>query len=1016
MGEGRGRATSGRQEPPPSPGQVRTLDELAARLRELRAWAGNPSFTRVVKDVAARRAARGVPASEQPGRVTVYEVFREGRKRVDVELLVDIVAVLGVDDVEQEAWRRAHRAASAPPATVPRSVRSAAVTRVGDALLDALDGGGPRRIANLTGPAGSGRSAVLAALPVDAVLVDLAVDDSDDVLRAALDDAPDLVIIDNADSPAAIAAVGAALDRRANARAVVASRRPLPGSPGTPGTLAPDIVVVPVVARSSGDAAEHRAVRRAPGRPAELPPGISEFTGRDRELAQLTRALGAPAAADSVAVCVISGMSGIGKTTLAVHAAHHLASAYPDGQLFADLTDAQPGEVLARFLTGLGVDRSVVPHTVNERLAMYRSRTAGRRVLVVLDNAASESVVRPLVPGAASCGVLVTSRSRLSALSSVARVDLGQLSEAEGVSLMRAVAGTGARDRDGDGDGDWDDESARAVVRLCDRLPLAIRIAAARLARRRDVPLARFAGRLADEKARLDLLSTGDVGVRACFDLACADLGEPARRSFLFFGLLGLDSVASWVLAVATGLPPVEVELAVDELVDAQLFTTAGPDATGEPRYGTHDLVRLYAVERATADLAEDERGAGVRRVLESWLAVALAADRGLPYRTLPDPEPGDRHALPAASSGFLADPVAWFTAERDQLRAVVVLAIEAGRQDIAWRFADACAGFYEACDHYDDWRETHLACLRACDPTGAGAFTMARNLAYQYSLPVVRGTLMAEHARRALDISERTGRAHGAAQARVLLAVAAFAQASFDEAFDLATAARERVAPGSQVDLAALSVLGVLCRLRGDLDKAAAYFTDLLRHVGNHRHNGYELVATRTLAIIRRAEGRYEEAVEILVNGVRLTRELGVRGNELLMLIELGETLALAGMPAAADQLTDALRLAESMSSEIGAALTWRAMATVDIARGDLDTALERLTRSLSVQQRHGIPHVEAHTLRTLGEVQARLGDQAAAARSWRHARTIYTVLGNKTEINTINRDLTTLGENPES
>lgn len=995
MGEVRAGAAGDRSDGPPSPEGVGTLDELAARLRDLRAWAGNPSFTRLVKDVAAVRAARGLPREECPGRVTVYECFRSGRRRIDVELLVDIVAALGVGHAGRDAWRRAHRAVSTPAAHALRPVPPEVT-----ALLDAPRRAGRHRVANLIGPAGTGRSAVLAALPAGTVRVDLAADGAGDVLHAALDDARGLVVVDNADAPAALAEVGAALGRYRRARAVVASSQPLSGSPGTPASLLPEIAVVSVVA------AQARRPHARP--PAELPPDIGEFTGRARELAELTDALGSPGTARAVVVRIICGMGGTGKTALAVHAAHRLASAYPDGQLFADLTDATAGEVLAQFLTELGVDRSVVPDGPNERTAMYRSRTAGRRVLVVLDNATSEEVVRPLVPGTASCGVLVTSRSRLSTLSGAGRLDLGQLPGTDALSLLRTVAAVHPRGGHDGGDA-GDDESARAVVDLCDRLPLAIRIAGARIAHRRDVPIARFADRLADEKARLDILSTPDIGVRACFDVTYADLGAHARHAFLYFGLLTMDNVASWVLRVATGLPQQDVELAIDELADAQLFTAAGTDLTGEPRYRMHDLVRLYAAERAQADLGEDQRQAGLRRVFESWLALALAADHRLPYRTLPGPDHAGAAALPSA--GLLADPLAWFESERDQLRAVVLQACGSGRPDLAWRLADACAGFYEARDHYDDWRETHLACLDACEPVSTGAFTMARNLAYQYSLPVVRGETMTAYAARALDISRAAGLEHGTAQAQVLLAVAAIARAAFDEAFDLVAAARDHAEPGSTVDLAALSVLGVLHRLRGDEDAAAEHFTRLLDRGTGRRHHGYELVAMRTLAIIWRAKGRYAEAAAILEKGVTLTRHVGVRASELLMLIELGEVSALAGSPTADDELAAANQLAENMSSEIGAALAWRAMSTLDIARGDLDRALDRLTRSLAVQRHHGIPHVEAHTLRALGTVHARLRDPAAATRAWQQARAIYSVLGNDNELDAIDRDLAALG-----
>ncbi|MFC5289870.1 ATP-binding protein [Actinokineospora guangxiensis] len=846
----------------PSPEGVTTLDDLCARLRELRAWAGNPSFSRISDSVAAVRAARGLPEGDRPGRVTVYECFQPGRKRIDVDLLVDIVAALGADRDEQARWRGAHRITSAPK--VPQ--------------------------------------------------------------------------------PAA------------------------------------------------------QAQQWWP--PAELPADVVGFTGRERELAALAELLGEPGGARPVPVCVVSGIGGIGKTAVALRAAHDLVPRYPDGQLFADLSTAQPAEVLAQFLVGLGVDRSVVPDGLEERAALYRSRSAGRRVLVVLDNAPTEAAVRPLVPGAGTCGVLVTSRSRLPGLAGVHRVDVGGLPTAAALALLHEVAGGQSRE--------WDDDDARAVVRLCDRMPLAIRIAGARLARRPDLRLARFAERLADRHARLDLLTSGDTGVRACFDLTCAELGAPALRVFLVTGLLGLDTVACWTAAVAAGMSLSEAELAIDELVDARLFTAVGTDPTGEPRFGMHDLIRLYAGERAAAELPGEQRRACVERATEAWLALALAADGALPFRTLPPPAEAPR-ALPAIPPGLLDEPVTWFEAERAQLRAAILRACRDGWAEQAWRLADACAGFYEARERYDDWDETHTACLAAC-PTGVGAFTMARNLAYRYSLPVVRGAAMAEHARRALAISEAAGLVRGSAEARVLIAVASINHGAFDEATGLAGAAREHAEPGGIVDLVALSVLGLVHRLRGDIDTAAERFADILARSRGRRHNAYELVALRTLAIIRRDQDRHAEAAAILADGLRLTRALGVRSSELLMLIELGEISALAGLPDADEHLAAALALAEAMSSEIGAALALRAMSTSDLLRGDPETALDRLIRSLAVQRRHGLPHVEAHTLRAVGTAQTRLGAHDIAADSWRQARAIYAALGNGAETAAIDRDLAAL------
>ncbi|GAB1510077.1 hypothetical protein [Actinophytocola sp. KF-1] len=233
---------------PPAPDGVSTLDELCARLRDLRAWAGNPSFTRLVQAVTAVRAARGVPAGEcRPGRVTVYECFRPGRTRIDVELLVDIVAALGVGEAGRARWRRAHQAASTPAAREVAAVRPGSQARTVEALLAALRTSSARRVVNLAGPVGTGKSTLLARLPVTATRAGLATGDRVAALERAFAGGPAYVLVDDADSPAALAALCAALDRYRTGRVVVASRRPLPGWPHTPAALLPEIAVVPVL-------------------------------------------------------------------------------------------------------------------------------------------------------------------------------------------------------------------------------------------------------------------------------------------------------------------------------------------------------------------------------------------------------------------------------------------------------------------------------------------------------------------------------------------------------------------------------------------------------------------------------------------------------------------------------------------------------------------------------------------------------------------------------------------------
>ncbi|HEX2297717.1 MAG TPA: BTAD domain-containing putative transcriptional regulator, partial [Pseudonocardiaceae bacterium] len=317
--------------------------------------------------------------------------------------------------------------------------------------------------------------------------------------------------------------------------------------------------------------------------PAQLPPGIPDFTGRTTQLAALHDHLGRghPDRAGTSSVSAISGQAGVGKTALAVHAAHQLREHYPHGQLYVDLRGTQPqpmdtGEVLARFLRALGVSGTAIPENATERGALYRSLLADRRMLVLLDNAAGEAQVRPLLPAAAGCAVLVTSRTRPAALSGALFVDLDLLDPDQALDLLtraigpqRVAAELGA---------------AREIVRLCGYLPLAVRVAAARLAARPHWRLARLATALTDENHRLDELRLGDLEVRASLALSYEGLAPAGRRVFRRLGLLGGGDVPAWVSGALLGDAESEgtrtgAEDLMDALVDVRLLEVAGIDA-----------------------------------------------------------------------------------------------------------------------------------------------------------------------------------------------------------------------------------------------------------------------------------------------------------------------------------------------------------------------------------------------------------------------------------------------------
>ncbi|GCB49297.1 NB-ARC domain-containing protein [Streptomyces sp. NL15-2K] len=355
-------------------------------------------------------------------------------------------------------------------------------------------------------------------------------------------------------------------------------------------------------AAPAAPAAHGAEVPAVPLVPAQLPSDIADFTGREAQLQaveeELTGASGTPNGV--VPMVAVSGMAGVGKTSLAVHAAHELSERFSDGRLFVDLRGAnaapvEPGEVLVRFLRALGVPGSAaVPDSVEELAVLYRTLSADRRILVVLDNAASERQIRPLLPGVGGPAVLVTSRHRLTSIGAVRSVELGPLPPEHGVEMLARIVGA---DRVA-----AEPEAAADIVRLCGQCPLAVRVAGARLACRRQWPLGRLAGLLRDEQRRLDELTIGDLAVRESLEPEYAALPDATRRTFRLLGLLEVPHFTAGDAAVLLDCPVGLAETHLEALVDASLLAAVPAEGVGGTRYRMHDLVRLYARERAMVE------------------------------------------------------------------------------------------------------------------------------------------------------------------------------------------------------------------------------------------------------------------------------------------------------------------------------------------------------------------------------------------------------------------------------
>ncbi|MGW4966886.1 BTAD domain-containing putative transcriptional regulator, partial [Nonomuraea sp. NPDC004186] len=382
-----------------------------------------------------------------------------------------------------------------------------------------------------------------------------------------------------------------------------------------------------VLVRHGRPAAEQQRVPLPPV-PAELPAGPVSFTGRSAELARAYEMLSGDRS-DGLRICQISGLGGVGKSSLALRIAHAVAGDFPDGQLYIDLHghtpetgSVKPMEAVRRFLRSLGVADSAIPATLEEAAGRFRSLTYGKRILVVLDNARDVAQVRPLLPGSPGCAVLITSRRKLTSFEGAVQIALDVLSGGEALDLLRAMVGEGTVAAE--------PAEAVEVIRLCGGLPLALSLAAARLRARPAWSLAILVNRLENSRRRLDELRVDDRAVRASFQTSYQDLhgdlrGRAAARMFRMLGMLDGPDVSLSAAAALADLPEERAQYLLDHLVDAQLVDNYVPN-----RYRLHDLLRLFARERAEEEETLQVRHLALRRLLRHYLATVRTISRKL--------------------------------------------------------------------------------------------------------------------------------------------------------------------------------------------------------------------------------------------------------------------------------------------------------------------------------------------------------------------------------------------------
>jgi tetratricopeptide (TPR) repeat protein len=711
---------------------------------------------------------------------------------------------------------------------------------------------------------------------------------------------------------------------------------------------------------------------REPTAPMQLPATIRDFTGRQDLLGLIEDDLGATDRERSRAVVLtaLSGKGGVGKTTLAVHAAHRLASGFPDGQLYVNLRGMEaerldPSDVLADFLLALGTPAPAIPDSMDGRARLFRSTLAPKHVLVVLDNAADVGQLRPLLPGSPSCGVLITSRSPLAGLESVTMLAVDVLSHEHSLELLGKLVGLSRVTAE--------PKAADRLVELCGRLPLALRISGAKLAARAHRKIAELVARLDAEHTRLDVLKAGDLEVRASFALSYDGLPTAQRNGFKLLSILNVPDFSSWTAARLLGLNFVAAEEMLDHLVDAQLIEGWGHDATNTPRFRYHDLLRVFARERLTLEDTAEDRNRTLRDAVNTYVFAASWADNELnPISQRPSRDDGSAPAHLAGWAPPSCAPLDWFEAERACLTTVIEQAYESGLWDLVVRLANTTTTFFELRAYWSEARRCNELGLAASqqigDQHGEAAAHLDLGIIYRYE---ENWQEAADAFLACIAIVRPAGDDLTLAYAQMHLGDVcreqnrwAEAMACFDECLPLFVALGDR-----RGEAYTLRSTGAIYRDQNRWAEAMACFDECLPlfvALGDRRG---EAQAIRSMGSVYRERGEHTQALDCFTRCLSIFHELGDQHWEAYVLREIGAVYRETSRPDLAIKcLTTAIEIFDRLDDPLCGAHAHRTLGDIHLDMGDIDRALPPLHQALATFERLGVIRGQAHVRQSLG------------------------------------------------
>lgn len=676
-------------------------------------------------------------------------------------------------------------------------------------------------------------------------------------------------------------------------------------------------------------------------RPAQLPLPIADLTGRR----EVTRELCDRLVAAGGGITAVIGTGGVGKTTLTVHAAHAARAHFPDGQLYTDLRGVnrealKPAAVLSSFLRALGTPESAIPDSTREREALYRSALYGRRVLILLDNASDAAQVRPLLPGSPSCAALINSRNRIVDLEGAQLIDLNVMDPEEALDLFAAIAGETrvAAERG----------SALKVVEACGFLPLAIRIAACRLASRPTWPVLLLARKLTDKRRLLSELKTRELAVESSFALGYAQLDPQQSRAFRLLGLVEGPGISLRAAAALLNFDPYETEELLESLVDVSLLETATPG-----RYRFHDLIRLYALSCAEREETPEGRSTAFSRLLDFYLATTAqvyALER--PGNSLLHHLEPTRHQGMTFGDG--AEALKWLAAEGSSLLACIRSSTQA---TLLRKAADL------------------LRLLSDLTQDGADS-----QLFEQTSLSV-------------LSAAGAAGDRRAQGRAATALVFAAIVQGHFEKAGEWARAAEAHGTLASDLSTVATAHndQGIVALQQGRYEDAERHLDRAITAFRTIKNKPAEASAVCNLSAVHLATGRVDSAILLARRGVTIYHRTGARMRLANAMYALGRALTQSGSHKTGEQmLNNSLKIFQNNRNQFWSAMTRCRLAELHLAAARPDMAAHQAEQALALRSTYG-EWWRAKILTVLGLSLVGINHPWRARVCWQEAFTIY-------------------------